>query len=162
MKNSKIAQLALLTALALILSYIEALIPLPFGVPGIKLGLANIAVVFTLFKLTAKDAVIVSIIRVVIASLLFGTFASFIYSLSGAVLSLAVMSLLKRSEKFSPTGVSVAGGVMHNLGQLAAAAFMLGTGRLMWYFPVLCISGIAAGVIIGLLSGLIIKRLESY
>ena len=159
MNGKRLARLSLLTALALILSYVESVIPFSFGVPGIKLGLANIAVVFTLYALSLREAAVVSLIRVVIASILFGTVASFLYSLSGAVLSLFVMALLKRADKFSCTGVSVAGAVAHNLGQILAAAFMLETARLVWYFPVLCASGIVAGVCIGLVAGVVIKRI---
>lgn len=159
MKNSKIAAYGLLTALAMILSYIETLVPLSFAVPGIKMGLPNIAVLFALYRLGFKDAAAISLLRVFLSSLLFGNLFSLVYSAAGAVLSLFVMLFLKKSGKFSVTGVSVAGGVAHNAGQIIVAVFVLETAGLAYYLPVLCISGTVAGICIGLVSGLLIKRM---
>ncbi len=160
MKANKVALYGLLTALAMILSYIEHLVPMSFAVPGVKLGLPNIAIVFALYKLSFKDAAIISLLRVFLSAILFGNMFSLAYSLIGAVLSLLVMALLKGSRKFSPTGVSVAGGLAHNMGQIAVAVFVLETSRLVYYLPVLCLSGTVAGVCIGLAAALLIKRLK--
>ena len=157
MKTSKVAQYGLLTALALVLSYLESLLP-PLWVPGVKLGLPNLAVVFALYRLGWKDACVISLVRVVLASLLFGSGVSMAYSLAGAALSLALMRLLKKSGKFSPVGVSVAGGVAHNAGQILVAMALLETARLAWYLPALWISGTVAGVLIGIVSGVLVKR----
>ena len=158
MKASKIAQYGLLTALALVLSYLESLVP-PLWVPGVKLGLPNLAVVFALYRLGWKDACVISMVRVVLAALLFGSGVSMAYSLAGAALSLALMGLLKKSERFSSVGVSVAGGVAHNAGQILVAMALLETARLVWYLPALWISGTAAGVVIGVVSGELVKRI---
>lgn len=158
MKAEKIALYGLCTALALVLSYVEALIPLSFSVPGVKLGLANIAVIFALYRMSFRDACVISGLRVLLVSVLFGNVFSLAYSFAGAVLSLLTMALLKRTGAFSVTGVSVAGGVAHNVGQIAVAIAVLETGRLVYYLPVLCVSGLAAGVCIGLISALMIKR----
>ena len=158
MKASKVAQYGLITALALVLSYLESLLP-PLGVPGVKLGLPNLAIVFALYRLGLWDAWCLSIVRVLLASALFGSGVSLAYSVAGAVLSLAVMSLLKKTDKFSPVGVSVAGGVAHNAGQILVAMALLETARLAWYLPVLWISGTVAGVLIGIVSGILVKRI---
>lgn len=157
MKTSKVAQYGLLTALALVLSYLESLLP-PLGAPGVKLGLPNLAVVFALYRLGWKDASAISLVRVVLVALLFGNGAALAYSAAGAALSLAVMGVLKRTEKFSPVGVSVAGGVAHNAGQILVAMAMLETSRLAWYLPALWISGTIAGVLIGIVAGMLVKR----
>ena len=162
MINGKtVARFGLLVALALILSYLESLVPLSFGVPGIKLGLPNVVVVFALYRLSPKSAAIISLIRVLLAAVLFGSVLSLAYSAAGAVLSFLVMWGMQRSGKFSETGVSVAGALAHNAGQILAAALLLETSRLTWYLPALCISGTIAGICIGLLSALLIKRIKT-
>lgn len=162
MRNGKnVARFGLLIALALVLSYLESLIPLSFSVPGIKLGLPNLVVIFALYRLSSKAAAVISLIRVLLVAVLFGSVLSLAYSAAGAVLSLLVMWGLKRSGKFGCTGVSVAGAVAHNAGQILAAALLLETSRLTWYLPVLCISGTVAGVCIGLLSALLIQRVNT-
>lgn len=155
--SKKIAKIAVFTALALIFSYIEAIIPLNFGIPGVKLGIANIVTVTALYYFGVKEAAFISVIRVVIIGLLFGNVVSVIYSLSGAFLSLAVMILCKKL-KLSVIGVSALGGVFHNIGQLLAAAVLMNTFSVMYYYPVLFISGIVTGIIIGVASAPIIKR----
>ena len=157
MKSSKVAQYGLITALALVLSYLESLLP-PLGVPGVKLGLPNLAIVFALYRLSFRDACVISLVRVALAALLFGNGASLAYSAAGAVLSLAVMGLLKKAGRFSSVGVSVAGGVAHNAGQILVAMAMLETARLAWYLPVLWISGVIAGVVVGAVSGELVRR----
>ena len=148
MDAKKVAQYGLITALALVLSWAESLLP-PLGAPGVKLGLPNLAIVFALYRLGWKDACAVSLVRVVLVALLFG---------NGAALSLALMGVLKRTGKFSPVGVSVAGGVAHNAGQILVAMVLLETARLAWYLPVLWVSGTVAGVLIGIVAGVLVER----
>ncbi len=161
MKTKKVAMLGLTIALAMIMSYIEALVPLSFAVPGIKMGLANIVIIFVLYKIGTKEAILVSIIRVILVSLLFSNVMAMAYSIAGAVLSLSVMWLLKKTDKFSFIGVSIAGGIMHNVGQIIMAVILLGTEQIALYLPVLIITGTATGVVIGIVSGLVINRFKN-
>lgn len=160
MRAKHITALALLTAAALALSWVESLIPLSFAVPGIKMGLPNIAVVFALYRLRAYDAAGIALLRAALAALLFGNLFSLAYSAAGAALSLLTMLGLKRAGAFGLTAVSVAGAVAHNLGQLAVAVVLLETGRLVFYLPALIVSGVAAGLCVGLLSALLVKRVK--
>ena len=144
---------------ALILSFVESRIPALVGIPGIKAGLANIAVIFALYKMGAREAAVVSFLRILIVSMLFGSVASLIYSIAGAVLSLTVMILLKKLTPLTEVGVSVCGGVMHNVGQIIAASLMLNTNVVVYYLPFLFISGSLAGTAIGVASALLIKRI---
>ena len=160
MSNKKIATSALMIALAMILSFVESQIPSFFPIPGIKLGLANIAVIFALYRLSIKDAIVVSLIRVVVVSTLFGTSLTLAYSLSGAVLSLLIMVLLKKSDRFSIVGVSVAGGISHNIGQIIMAIILMHNSVISYYLPFLIISGIVTGVVIGLVSAKIVERVK--
>lgn len=160
MKTGKLTVMALTTALAMILSFIESQIPAFVAVPGVKVGLANIAVVFALYKLGWKEAVAVSLVRVVLVSMLFGSLASMFYSLAGAVLSLIGMGLLKMSGKFTEIAVSVTGGILHNIGQIAMACLILETDVLRYYLPFLLLSGTVAGVVIGVISAIMVKRIH--
>ena len=160
MKTQKLTVMALTTAIALVLSFVESQIPAFVAVPGVKMGLANIAIVYALYRLGWKEAAIISLIRVVLVSLLFGSAASFLYSLAGAVLRLLGMALLKKTGKFTEIVVSVAGGVLHNIGQIAMASIILETDALRYYLPFLLVSGILAGVVIGLISGILIRRIH--
>ena len=160
MKTQKLTVMALTTAIALVLSFVESQIPAFVAVPGVKMGLANIAIVYALYRLGWKEAALISLIRVVLVSLLFGSAASFLYSLAGAVLSLLGMALLKKTGKFTEIAVSVAGGVLHNIGQIAMASIILETDALRYYLPFLLVSGILAGVVIGLISGILIRRIH--
>ncbi len=160
MKTKRLTLYALLVALAMILSYLESLVPLSFAVPGIKMGLPNIVIVFALYALGFKAAGCISIIRVLLVSILFGNVMSMAYSLAGAVVSLGLMWLLKKSGKFSSVGVSVAGALGHNVGQVACAMVLLETGGLVYYLAPLCISGTVAGIIIGLCGGIVVKRVK--
>ena len=160
MKTKKLTVMALTTALAMILSFVESQIPAFVAIPGVKMGLANIAVVFALYKLGWKEAVGISLIRVVLVSILFGTAASLFYSLAGAVLSLLGMRLLKKTGKFTEIIVSVTGGVLHNIGQIAMACILLETDALKYYLPFLLVSGILAGVVIGVVSAILVKRIR--
>ena len=157
MSTKKLTALALLTTTAMILSYVESLLP-SVGVPGVKLGLANIAVIFALFRLGGKSALAVSLVRVFMVTILFGSMSALLYSLAGAALSLGVMALLHRTDRFSTVGVSVAGGVAHNAGQILMAMLLLGTAWLAYYYPVLVISGVAGGIFTGLAAALLIRR----
>lgn len=151
----------MLTAVAMILSYVESLLP-SVGIPGVKMGLANIAVIFALFRFGWKAAAALSLVRVVLVSLLFGSVGAMLYSLAGAVLSLAVMALLRRTDRFSTLGVSVAGGVAHNAGQILMAMLILQTRQLLGYLPVLAVAGIGGGILTGLAAALLIRRIPEY
>ena len=159
--TKKIAFAGLLTALALIFSYIEALIPLAPVIPGIKLGIANIVVITALYSLGARYAFSVNVVRVIIAGLLFNGFFGAMYSLAGALLSFFTMLLLKKTGIFSVTGVSIAGGVAHNLGQILVAAAIVSNLQIFIYFPVLIISGVISGAIIGIIAYFILQRLPN-
>ena len=160
MKTKKLTVMALTTALAMILSFVESQIPAFVAVPGVKVGLANIAVVFALYKLGWKEAVMVSLVRVVLVSLLFGSIASMFYSLAGAVLSLIGMGLLKKTGRFTSIVVSVAGGILHNIGQIAMACVILETDVLRYYLPFLLVSGTVAGIVIGIVSAVMVERIK--
>lgn len=157
---SFVARVGLMAALALIFSYIEAIIPYNPGIPGIKLGIANVVTVIALYKFGAKDACAVSVIRIVIAGLLFNGLFGMVYSLAGAAVSLAGMILLKKTGLFSVTGVSMAAGVLHNFGQLLVAAALIEDLRIFFYFPALLFSGIAAGILVGIASTLVLRTLK--
>ncbi len=159
-KSSKITQIALMSTLALIFSYIEAIIPYNPGIPGIKLGIANIVSVVALYKFGWKEAASVNAIRIIIAGFLFNGLFGALYSLAGATVSLIGMVLLKRTDKFSVTGVSMAGGVLHNLGQLLVAAALIEDLHIFFYFPVLLFSGIASGIAIGVAAQIILRVLK--
>ena len=159
MNTKKTARYGLLTALAFIFSYIENVIMVPVPVPGIKLGLANLVVLTALYRMGAVPAAFVSVVRVVLAGLTFHNPMMMLYSLAGCTLSLRVMILLKKNVRFGMMGDSVAGGVMHQLGQLLVAAAVLETSALAWYFPVLMVSGCLAGIVIGAAGAEVVKRL---
>lgn len=158
MKKSKVGFLGLFTAFAMILSFVEAQIPAFVAIPGIKLGLPNIAIIIILYKFGWKEAGIVSLIRVLLTSLLFGSVLSMLYSIAGALLSLAVMILLKKF--LSTVTISVLGGVAHNVGQILVAILVTETSQLLYYLPVLIISGVIAGIIVGLVGALTIKKIQ--
>ncbi len=160
MRTKKLTVMALTTALAMILSFVESQVPAFVAVPGVKMGLANIAVVFALYRLGWKEAAGISLIRVLLVSVLFGTVASLFCSLAGAVLSLLGMGLLKKTGKFTEIIVSVTGGVLHNIGQIAMACVLLETDALKYYLPFLLVSGILAGVVIGVVSAILVKRIR--
>ena len=152
--------MAITVSLALILSFIESRIPAFVAIPGIKVGLANIAVIFTLYKLGVPEAIAVSIVRVILVSILFGTPVSLIYSISGATLSLASMILLKRFTPLNEITVSLVGAIMHNVGQILAASVMLKTDVITYYLPFLILSGTIAGIAVGVVSGILIKKIN--
>lgn len=152
--------MGLCIALALILSYVEILLPPLFpSVPGIKMGLANIIIVFLLYRCGMGAACVTSILRIVLVSMLFGNFMAFLYSLAGAVLSLLLMALLRRFNFVSEVGVSVSGAVAHNIGQILMAIVLLGTTQIAYYLVVLIAVGTIAGILIGLCAAALIKRI---
>lgn len=161
MKNTKkLATLSVIVALAMVLSFLESRIPAFVAIPGIKVGLANIAVIFTVYKLGAREGVLISIIRVLLVSILFGSTVSLWYSLAGAILSLIVTILLKKYTKLAVVTVSVAGGVSHNLAQIGVACLLLETNIIVYYLPFLLLSGTVAGIAVGVASALLIKRVK--
>lgn len=158
MKSRKIAFLGLLIALAFVLSYVEMLLPINIGIPGAKVGLANLVIMVALYTIGERNAFILSVVRVVLVGLTFGNLAMMIYSLAGAMLSFVAMLIAKRIKLFSVTGVSVIGGVFHNLGQIIVAIIVLDTASLIYYFPFLVVVGTISGIVIGIISGMIIER----
>ena len=160
--NKKVAFLGIFLALALIFSYVESLIPINFGIPGMKLGLANIVIVILLYCMESKEAYGVSVARVILAGFLFGNLFSILYSLAGALLSLTVMLLLKKTEKFQILSISAVGGVCHNIGQLFIAAWTVENLNIFYYLPVLLIAGLITGIVIGLISQEIVVRIRNY
>ncbi len=162
MKNNtrKLTCLALTVSFAMVLSYIESRIPAFVAIPGIKVGLANIAVIFALYKLGVKEAATVSVVRVLLISMLFGNPVSLIYSLTGAAFSFVAMLLLKRFTPLGEVAVSVCGGVMHNVGQITAAAILLDTNVVVYYLPFLMLSGTIAGIVVGVVAALLVKRVK--
>lgn len=159
MNTKKIAYLGLFAALAIIFGYVETLLPVFVGIPGIKLGLANLSVLFILYRYSYREAAVVSFVRILIIGFLFGSLFSILYSLAGAALSLTVMTLLKKKTDFSMLGISVAGGVSHNIGQLIVAMLIVENTSLIYYAPALLISGIVTGLLIGILTAEVEKRI---
>lgn len=152
MSAKRIAKMSMLVALAIIFSYIEFLIPINLGVPGIKLGLANLVIVIALYTMNTMDVWLISILRILILGFMFGSGMSIIYSIAGAVLSLIVMCIIKRIKGFSIVGVSIAGGVCHNIGQIVVAMLVVETTGILYYMPALLVAGVITGAIIGIIS----------
>ena len=158
-KNKATAMCGVFIALAMILSYLENLIPIYFVVPGIRLGLANIVTIIALTELGLKSAIIVSFGRIILSGILFGNVTVIIYSLAGATLSLLVMCIVRRIKAFTLTGVSICGAVAHNFGQIIVAVIVLNNINIMYYMLVLAMTGAVAGTAIGILTGIILKKL---
>ena len=159
MMKKKVAYLGVFAAAAMLLSYVESLVPVFVTVPGLKLGLANLATVLVLYLYSWKEAAVVSAVRILLTGFLFGNLFSIAFSAAGGFLSLLMMALLKKSGRFSMTGVSIAGGVFHNVGQLCIAALVVSNFRILYYLTVLLISGLVTGALIGILSGEVCKRI---
>lgn len=160
MKTKRLAVMAMAVALAMILSYVESQIPAFVAIPGIKMGLPNILVVFVLYKLGWKDAIVISLLRVLLVSVLFGSVLSLAYSIAGATVSFIGMLLMKKSGLFSTVAVSVVGGVLHNAAQIGVACLVMETNLITYYLPFLVLSGTLAGIVIGLVSALTVKRVN--
>ena len=161
-KIQKLAFLGVMAAAAMILSYVEAILqPVFTAVPGIKLGLPNVVIIFVLYYMGASAAALISLVRMILTSLLFGSLVSLIYSLAGAALSLAIMILLKKTNIFSAIGVSVTGGVAHNIGQILMAMLLLETAEIGYYLIVLAVTGTIAGLLVGVLAAFLIDRFAS-
>jgi heptaprenyl diphosphate synthase len=158
-RGRMVAYAGLLTALALIFSYVEAILPFQVGIPGVKLGIANLVVLITLYLFGARSALLINLLRIFLAGFLFSGVFGILYSLAGGLLSLGLMVLLKKTGLFSLIGISVAGGVMHNVGQLLTAALIIENIRVFVYFPVLLFSGIVCGIIVGTVAWLVLRRL---
>ena len=156
----KAAYMGMLTALAFVFSYIESLLPINLGIPGVKLGLANLVVIVALYTMGLRAAFTLSLVRIILAGFTFGNPASMVYSLAGGMLSLLVMVLGRKAKLFSVTGVSVLGGVFHNVGQILVAMLVMENANLAYYLPVLVLSRTAAGVLIGIMAAILVKRLK--
>lgn len=155
----KVAFLGMFSTLALILGWLESLLPVVPFAPGVKIGLANLVSLLVLYRFGWKEASCVNMLRIGLSSVLFGNIALLLYSLAGAILSLITMCLLKKTDKFSIVGISVAGAVMHNLGQIIVAAFLMENGVILYYLPILAVSGVIAGVLVGLAGAFLHKHL---
>ena len=158
--GKKTAYLGVFLALALILSYVEVLIPFQLGIPGAKLGLANLIVVVMLYEMGAKEAAVVAVLRIVLSGFLFGNLFSIVYSLAGGLLSFVIMYLLKKSRLFHTVTVSVMGGISHNIGQVLIAAYLAGNIHVLYYTPVLVFAGFVTGLLIGLIAVRLCGRLS--
>ncbi|MBQ9699049.1 MAG: Gx transporter family protein, partial [Lachnospiraceae bacterium] len=152
----KVAVIGALAAFGAILSYIETLIGFSLGVPGVKLGIANIAVLVTLYRYNARSAAAVNLVRILVVGLLFGNLFSIAFSIFGAFISLIVMIIVKKTDKFSILGTSAVGGVGHNMGQALAAMFIVDSYSVVYYIPVLFVAGIVTGIAVGLVSNIIL------
>lgn len=160
-RTEKLALRGMLLAVAFVLSWVEAQLPPLAAVPGVKLGLTNLVVLVALYRLGTKDALILNVVRIVLVSLTFGNLFSLLYSLAGGILSAAVMILLKKTGSFRMTGVSLAGGIFHNVGQILVAMVVLESSGVLYYMGVLWISGMLAGIAVGLVGAQLVKRLPA-
>ena len=158
----KVALYGILIALAMVMSFIETLIPIPFPVPGVKLGLANLVTIVGLYLIGIPGTICVTVLRVMLVGFSFGNPYSMIYGLSGSFLSLFVMAIARKYHLFSQTGISILGGVFHNIGQMIFASFVVQTMGVFVYLPTLLLSGCIAGAVIGVLGGIITERLTNF
>ncbi len=159
--KGKVAYFGVFTALALIFSYVETLIPVSFGIWGVKLGLANLIIVIALYKLRLSEVYLLSVTRVLLSGFIFGNYFSILYSMAGGLLSLTVMAVLKKDKDFSIIGVSIAGGVTHNIGQLVVAMLVAETFSVVYYVPILLLAGVLTGFLIGTTANQMIKRIRN-
>ena len=158
--KNRVAYFGVFTALALIFSYIETLVPISFGIPGVKLGLANLIIVIALYKIPLREVYVLSIVRVLLSGVLFGNYFSIAYSLAGGLLSLTVMALLKKAGGFMVIGISIAGGVCHNIGQLVVAMIVVETFAMSYYMPMLLVAGLITGFLIGVVADQVLRRIS--
>ena len=157
-----VALYGILIALAMVMSFIESLIPIPFPVPGVKIGLANLVTIAGLYLVGIPGTICVTVLRVVLVGFSFGNPYSMVYGLSGSFLSLFVMAIAKKCRIFSQVGISILGGVFHNIGQVTFAAFIVQTAGVFVYLPTLLIAGCIAGAVIGILGGIMTERLINF
>ena len=157
-----VATYGMLIGLAFIFSYLEAIIPIPIPIPGVKLGLANLVTIVGLYTVGIRGTVAISLIRIILVGFTFGNASSMIYSLAGGVVSLVLMILVRKTNLFSQVGVSITGGIGHNIGQLAIAAVVVQTSGVFYYLPFLMAAGVVAGAVIGLLGGLETERIRNF
>lgn len=162
MNSKRIATYGLFIALAFIFSYIESLIPIPFPVPGIKLGLANLVIIIAIYGMGIKEALILSVIRIILVGLIFREPSTLLFSLAGGLFSWLLMAIFFKLKLFSMVGISVIGGITHNIGQIAVAMLYVNNSGLIYYLPFLMISGVVSGTLIGILGALTIKRLKNF
>ena len=160
MDYKKIPYYGLFAALAILMGYVEMMIPVPIPIPGVKLGLANVIIIIMMYFMDTKSAFFISIVRVLLSGLLFAGLAGLLYSLSGALCSFLAMALLKKTERFSIIGVSLSGGVFHNVGQIIVAMLVLETTQLVYYLPALMVAGTVTGFFVGLLGTMITERIK--
>lgn len=158
--RQKTAWMGLMAAIAIIFGYIETLLPIFTGIPGIKLGLANLVTVFMLYVFTLKEAAVIATIRILVIGFLFGSLFSILFSLAGGYLSLMVMAWMKKVPGLSVIGVSIAGGVTHNIGQILVAVLVVENIKLFYYVPVLLVAGLVTGLLIGIVGQMLIRRLK--
>jgi heptaprenyl diphosphate synthase len=161
-ETRRMVTISVLISVAMILSYVESLIPAFVSIPGVKIGLSNIATVFALYALGWPHAICVSVVRVVLSAILFGNIQSLFFSLMGAALALLSMILLKKTDKLTSVGISVVGGVCHNIGQVIAACIVLENAVIAYYIIPLLVSGTIAGVVIGIVAGNLVERVKKY
>jgi len=164
MNKKKSAHMAalygMLIALAFVLSFVESLIPISLGIPGVKLGLANLVTVVGLYTVGTSGTIVVSLLRIVLTGFTFGNLFAMLYSLAGWGLSIIIMVLCKRKNWFGTSGISILGGIGHNIGQITVAAFVVKQAGVFFYLPMLLIAGTAAGLVIGILGSMIISRIK--
>ncbi|MGN0169927.1 MAG: Gx transporter family protein [Lachnospiraceae bacterium] len=159
-KTARVAYTGMMVALAFVLSYVEALIPISLGIPGAKIGLANLVIMVALYTIGTGQAFVLSMVRILLVGFTFGSMASMMYSLAGGLLSFAVMAAAKKWDCFTMTGVSILGGVFHNIGQILMAVAVVENGKLLYYLPVLLVFGVLAGVAIGMAASMVTKRIQ--
>ncbi|MDF2611759.1 MAG: putative rane protein [Lachnospiraceae bacterium] len=162
MKSKRTATYGLLIALAFILSYIETLIPIPFAVPGMKMGLANLVVITGLYAMGGKQAFVLSMIRIILVGFTFGNLSTMAFSIAGGLLSWFLMLIFMKTKWFSIVGVSIIGGISHNIGQILVSIYIVDNLNIAYYLPFLLITGVVTGTLIGMLGALIVKRLKNF
>lgn len=158
MKTVRITELGMFLAIALVLSYVESLLPIMVAVPGVKIGLANIITMILLYHMNFRSTLLFMMVRVLLSGFLFSGLSSIFYSFAGGLLCIIIMSLLKRFPIFSVLGVSMAGAIFHNVGQLLVALFVVENIHILYYLPILCVSGAVSGLAVGYVTYLVLKR----
>ena len=160
-RTRRIALCGLLIAMMLVLGFIESRIPINAGIPGIKLGLSNGVLIFAVYMLDIPTAWLLMVLKVTLSGLLFGGFNTIMYALAGGVLSMLAMTVLSKVKGMHPITVSMAGGVMHNMGQVALAMLLLHTSQLLYYMAVLIIVGLICGALTGIVASSVMKHLKT-